>query len=891
LVTVYSVCRICVAALLITFGNALAYSQTVPSYVPSNGLVAWWPFNGNANDESGNGRNFNVYGATLTSNRYGVANSAYSFDGFDDYLQVNINQNVAFTIAAWVYLNRADKQQGTLQYKYPCIRGGGTAIQNNYGKLGFATISCGECSVNPCNNWSGEQTELSTTGANNWRFIVLTVDGIDTYRMYVDGTLVKTYTKSSLVTTYPDLPFILGKVHDENVAYFDGKIDDAGLWDRALNEVEIKRLYMDCNVAITSHPQDTTSLRCQQVVLKVIAKADTGIRYRWQFNGGSGYADVTDGSLYVGASSPNLTILAASSTTKGTYRCIAFTASCADTSNGAVLQLENTVPRQVPRNGLIGWWPFNCDANDESGNGHHAESKGATLSTDRKDSANKAYVFDGRKDYMIISDSCFDAGWRSYTVSVWTKVDSLSNITQGDGSATTILNTDPHTGFSIATIGNKSFGTIIGDAQKSWSMGSLYSQTSIQIGKWYNVVVVKDSSTVTIYVDGKREKSVTGVGQLMNSAPCQIILGKCSCYLYEFFKGKIDDIGLWDRALSEVEVKRLYGDSCRGGQRTMQLDSMKLGGLAVQRGSTITLTTSGPYQAGSAWLPVKQSVSQGFDLRFKFRLTDGADNGFADGGSPGADGVAFVMQNSAAVATGGNGAGLGYDGLSSSLIVEFDAFLNQLYSDPSTSHIAIQVSDPTRVRPTHVPPYVRGMATTAVPEFRSDGTVYHARIVLQGKRMIIYCDTTGSLTSPLLTVDNLDLKEILKLGADESTFMGFTASTGISYQQHELLEVTLNDCDQLVSVQQDENTTVLEFGGRIIPVPARDEAFIELADVLSHDAVCRITDVRGVEQAELVIPSGQRIWPLPIDELTAGTYIVHVSMEKSLLALPFVIAP
>ena len=53
----------------------------VPSYVPTNGLVGYWPFNGNANDESGNGNNGTVNGATLTSDRFGNANGAYSFNG------------------------------------------------------------------------------------------------------------------------------------------------------------------------------------------------------------------------------------------------------------------------------------------------------------------------------------------------------------------------------------------------------------------------------------------------------------------------------------------------------------------------------------------------------------------------------------------------------------------------------------------------------------------------------------------------------------------------------------------------------------------------------------------------------------------------------------------
>ncbi len=52
----------------------------MPTYVPTTGLVGWWPFNGNANDESGNGNNGTVNGAILTSDRFGIANKAYSFD-------------------------------------------------------------------------------------------------------------------------------------------------------------------------------------------------------------------------------------------------------------------------------------------------------------------------------------------------------------------------------------------------------------------------------------------------------------------------------------------------------------------------------------------------------------------------------------------------------------------------------------------------------------------------------------------------------------------------------------------------------------------------------------------------------------------------------------------
>jgi len=82
-------------------GNAWANCDIV-----TNGLVACYPFNGNANDESGNGNNGTVNGATLTADRFGKPNTAYLFDGINDYIRVNddpsIRMDSSFTIIAWV---------------------------------------------------------------------------------------------------------------------------------------------------------------------------------------------------------------------------------------------------------------------------------------------------------------------------------------------------------------------------------------------------------------------------------------------------------------------------------------------------------------------------------------------------------------------------------------------------------------------------------------------------------------------------------------------------------------------------------------------------------------------------------------------------------------------
>ena len=76
------------------------------STIPTDGLVAYYPFNGNANDESANSNNGTVNGATLTTDRDGNANSAYSFDGVDDKIDIphhdSLNLDANFSISVWI---------------------------------------------------------------------------------------------------------------------------------------------------------------------------------------------------------------------------------------------------------------------------------------------------------------------------------------------------------------------------------------------------------------------------------------------------------------------------------------------------------------------------------------------------------------------------------------------------------------------------------------------------------------------------------------------------------------------------------------------------------------------------------------------------------------------
>ena len=98
---------LCCSAVLLAAAHVSA--QTLPDYVPTDGLVGWWPFNGNANDESGNGNHGFNFGANLDVDRFGNSNSSYQFDGIESRIAFNMNSidnifltGIATTSSIWI---------------------------------------------------------------------------------------------------------------------------------------------------------------------------------------------------------------------------------------------------------------------------------------------------------------------------------------------------------------------------------------------------------------------------------------------------------------------------------------------------------------------------------------------------------------------------------------------------------------------------------------------------------------------------------------------------------------------------------------------------------------------------------------------------------------------
>ena len=211
-----------------------AFAQTVP---PTDGLVGYWGFDGNADDQSGNGNNGTVNGATLTTDRFGNADSAYSFDGVSNSIQVSNNANSITnkTFSAWVLLNSLSQSGGGL-----------VSIEMNGSSI-FDAIVYNEWN----NGWmfgSENSTRFSTSNYsetdNQWVNITCSYAPND-YRMYRNGVLIHQTTNHD-VLPFVNGSFIFGKRHSaggEN-AFLNGKIDDIAIYNRALTAAEINQLYI-----------------------------------------------------------------------------------------------------------------------------------------------------------------------------------------------------------------------------------------------------------------------------------------------------------------------------------------------------------------------------------------------------------------------------------------------------------------------------------------------------------------------------------------------------------------------------------------------------------------------------------------------------------------------
>ena len=222
----------------------------VPNYLPTNGLVGWWPFNGNANDESGNGNNGTVNGATLTTDRFGVANNAYDFDGVDDFIElsdVSALENIgSMTWSAWITCRSNPNNPSELSSNRIISK----ELENvNDNRMTLIVNSNSDAQIfqfilNSSTNSSTASTEPIIF--DSLYFITVVYDyslNSERLQIYLNANLISQTVNGVVPSSTPNNPYNLKFGSHNNNTNWDGKIDDIGIWTRALSTCEIADLY------------------------------------------------------------------------------------------------------------------------------------------------------------------------------------------------------------------------------------------------------------------------------------------------------------------------------------------------------------------------------------------------------------------------------------------------------------------------------------------------------------------------------------------------------------------------------------------------------------------------------------------------------------------------
>lgn len=236
--------------------NFLSYAQ-VPAYVSTSSLVAWYPFNGNANDESGNGHNGTINGPTLSTDRFNTSNKAYTFSGNLQHISTNIVQtNIsAYSVSMWF---KSTIGGAMFQGSRSCSSGNGTRL------LMYNTITApGYKLLYASDGYGYTDGSESTNNYNdgNWHHVVGVWDGVGSvqvspsqFTLYVDGALISQVPISSVgnggIGGHPNIPIsgsnmvMFGKETCNILSYsFQGALDDIAFWERAITPCEITQLY------------------------------------------------------------------------------------------------------------------------------------------------------------------------------------------------------------------------------------------------------------------------------------------------------------------------------------------------------------------------------------------------------------------------------------------------------------------------------------------------------------------------------------------------------------------------------------------------------------------------------------------------------------------------
>lgn len=197
----------------------------------------------------------------------------------------------------------------------------------------------------------------------------------------------------------------------------------------------------------------------------------------------------------------------------------------------------------VTVDGLVAWWPFNNSVSDLSGNGLDGTPVDLTPAPGQGGVANTAYAFNGTTSQMRCGTEPLLTLTSSVSLSAWINLAAHSNIAG-------IINYGAG-GYWLSVYGTNQPSFYI-------SNGMLSTVQSVPLSTWHHVVGTYTSGERRLYLNGSIVASDTRTGGIgsYGSETCHV--GNIKEVSDRYLNGRMDDVRIYDRALTTAEVEALY---------------------------------------------------------------------------------------------------------------------------------------------------------------------------------------------------------------------------------------------------------------------------------------------------------------------------------------------
>lgn len=272
-----------------------------------------------------------------------------------------------------------------------------------------------------------------------------------------------------------------------------------------------------------------------------------------------------------------------------------------------------TAARANLLDGLVGYWPFDGDARDYSGNGNHGTTHGVSLTSDRHGNSGNAYQFGEGKFISIPANSQLNK-IGDFSLSLWVKV--LSYHQEEEPSTKRLV--------ALASKGDspdmeRQFGVQLGltDEEGTWFQcvsDERLSYPGITLGQWIHIVICRENLLASLYLNGARVGF--GTTRVLSKNAGDFEIGRDIRGSMEYLHGAMDEIVLYNRALSSSEVHALYNCGLKVCMVSFAANggAGSMGGQKVLSGAHLSIPTNQFTRDGyifNGWATSLERAAQG----------------------------------------------------------------------------------------------------------------------------------------------------------------------------------------------------------------------------------------------------------------------------------------